>query len=58
MVRDARKDITSQKFQILNLKVEKCPVLQVAVDAFFGAGPTGKVNTNKTKEARDKMEAI
>lgn len=32
-------------------KVEKCPALQVAIDVFFGAGTTGKVNTYKRKEA-------
>lgn len=32
-------------------KVEKCPALQVAIDVFFGAGTTGKVNSYKRKEA-------
>lgn len=32
-------------------KVEKCPALQVAIDVFFGAGTTGKVDSYKRKEA-------
>lgn len=33
-------------------RVEKCLELWMEVNVYFGAGPSGKVDTNKRKEAR------
>lgn len=38
------------------IEVEKCPALRVAMDVYFGAGPTGKVDSNKRKEAHTKEQ--
>lgn len=38
------------------IEVEKCPALRVAIDVYFGAGPTDKVDSNKRKEAHTQKQ--
>lgn len=47
-----RKSTLKNHLSKPRMEIEECSALWMAVDVFLGAGPSGKVDANKTKETQ------